>query len=147
MGIMKDLHPLYLPQFKLLCEKLNDTFWRPYSGFRSIKEQQKIWDQGRARPGAIVTKSMPGCSPHNYGCATDWGYFKTDRDPWRDAPWEQLAEAAKSVGLRWGGDFRQFRDMPHVELALKVSWRRVHDIMDKGSNAIDQFIKDNLDIL
>lgn len=41
------------------------------SGFRSLSEQDQIFDQGRTEDGHIVSWAIPGKSLHNYGLAVD----------------------------------------------------------------------------
>src|SRR5690349_7601657 len=47
-------------------------------GLRTWAQQQAIYDQGRTKPGEIVTKAKPGQSYHNYGLAIDAVPYKAD---------------------------------------------------------------------
>jgi len=65
------------------------------SGFRSLSEQDAIYDSGRTEEGHIVSWAEAGKSMHNYGYAVDvvdrWrGYF---------ANWERLAKIGEFCGL------------------------------------------------
>jgi len=140
----KTLHSSYLPYYDALCAALEDTFWAPYVGFRSIEEQKIIWNQGRtpesiAKKEPIITYAIPGSSPHNYGCATDWAEFKPDyrgTDIWNKADWSKFSKAVRDVGLIWGGDFKKFKDKPHCELPIKVSWSVIAGVYNsKGKDA------------
>lgn len=85
------------------------------SGFRSLKEQQKIYNQGRTTPGAIVSNAPPGYSWHNYGMAFDIvpvaGYGISP------ARWEKVGKIGESLGLVWGGRWKSFPDRPHFQNA------------------------------
>jgi len=90
------------------------------SGYRSIQEQQALYEQGRTRPGPIVTSTRPYQSAHNFGLAID---FALDRDlgcagpqdGWSPEEYELLGTEARAHGLLWGGDFT-LTDRPHVQL-------------------------------
>lgn len=70
------------------------------SGWRSLTEQQQIYDQGRTINGHIVTEAPPSKSIHNYGFAVD----VVDR--WRayDINWTKLGAIAAYCGLEQGPD-------------------------------------------
>jgi len=65
------------------------------SGFRTIEEQDQIFEQGRTVDGHIVTEATGGKSIHNYGFAVDIV------DRWReyDIDWEKLAKIGDYCGL------------------------------------------------
>jgi peptidoglycan L-alanyl-D-glutamate endopeptidase CwlK len=42
------------------------------SGYRSKKEQNELYAQGRSKPGQVVTNAKAGQSYHNYGLAVDF---------------------------------------------------------------------------
>lgn len=108
--------------------------------FRSIAAQDKLHDQGRSEPGQIVTHSKGGESYHNYGLAIDFALRLPDGnvvwDTKRDdngngkADWLEVADIGKELGFTWGGDWRNFKDYPHLEMnfglsisELKKGWR------------------------
>ncbi len=124
----KGLSPLYLPKYQILCENLSDI-WQPYYGLRSIKDQDRLYSEGRTAPGHIVTDARGGESPHNYGCASDWTVWTSDQKPiWmapKDPRWKEYIEAIKKAGLFWGGDFKgHFQDIDHNEVKISVSWSK-----------------------
>jgi len=77
------------------------------SGFRSIAEQQQIYDQGRLEDGTVVTEAPPGHSLHNYGFAVDI----VDRYKGYNIDWPQLIAIGAYCGLGNGG----VGDYPHFE--------------------------------
>ena len=80
---------------------------RIVSGFRSMAQQQQIYDEGRLEDGEVVSEAPPGHSLHNYGFAVDvvdrWKGYKLD--------WPQLIAIGNYCGLGNGG----VGDYPHFE--------------------------------
>ena len=109
---------------------LENIYVRITSGYRSNEEQAKLYGQGRANyvykgkqyanPSAsIVTNAKPGTSNHNYGLAVDYVIVKEDGKDvsWVvDDKWKRVAEIGKQLGFKWGGDWRSFKDYPHLEM-------------------------------
>lgn len=105
-------------------------------GFRTFKEQQDLFDQGRTKPGKQVTNAPQGMSWHCYGLAVDCCF--RGADPYLDRPdfaknmewlqfvpkdktpgeflWSEFGKFGRAHGLTWGGDFRAFKDLPHLEI-------------------------------
>ena len=80
---------------------------RIVSGFRSMAEQQQIYDQGKLEDGHIVSEAPPGHSLHNYGFAVDI----VDRWKGYDINWPELVAIGAYCGLDNGG----VGDYPHFE--------------------------------
>lgn len=77
------------------------------SGFRSLAQQQQIYDQGRLEDGTVVSEAPPGHSLHNYGFAVDI----VDRIKGYNINWSQLVVIGAYCGLDNGG----VGDYPHFE--------------------------------
>ena len=88
------------------------------SGRRDMEEQAKLYAKGRTAPGGIVTQAQPGDSAHNFGLAVDFAFGNAIGQPtWpENAPWGAVAAIGKRLGLEWGGDWKTFKDRPHLEL-------------------------------
>lgn len=86
------------------------------SGHRSYAEQDALYEQGRTKPGPIVTKARGGYSWHNFSVAFDIGLFDSDGEYLEDSPLYAKAGAiGKLIGLEWGGDWQGFSDFPHYQ--------------------------------
>lgn len=101
-------------------------------GLRTYAEQNALYAQGRTRPGPVVTNARGGFSNHNFGVAVDFALLLADGrtvswDTLRDADkdslpdWSEVVEEAKKLGFSWGGDWRSFRDMPHLEMTFGLT--------------------------
>jgi len=106
---IKLLHPRMRPlAVRLLQEaKRQGINLRITAGLRTAAEQEALYQQGRTKPGAKVTNARPWQSYHNYGLAIDVVPLNQFNQPdWNSTKWKQIGAIGKSVGLRWGGDFK-----------------------------------------
>ncbi|KHE71681.1 peptidoglycan-binding protein [Halobacillus sp. BBL2006] len=115
------------------------------SGYRSLAEQARLYGKGRpffvwkgknyGKKGKIVTYAKPGESIHNKGRAID--FFLVSKDGrtalWKvDERWHRVGAIGKSLGFSWGGDWKTFKDYPHLELASQKSTSTVLKRGDQG---------------
>ena len=90
-------------------------------GYRSPAAQDALYEQGRTKPGAVVTYKRGGESKHNLvpARALDVAFLLSNGQvSWSAellAKFAGLIKAA-SRGVRWGGDWPGFRDQPHFEV-------------------------------
>ena len=87
--------------------------------YRTNKQQQELYNQGRVTKGPIVTNARPGQSLHQYRCALDIYPIvngKIDLAGRHLTTWKKMAECFKSEGFEWGYDWKTFREMPHFQL-------------------------------
>ncbi|WP_235062690.1 M15 family metallopeptidase [Thalassobacillus devorans] len=104
-------------------------------GFRTIKEQEEIYERGRSEKGNIVTYAEGGESYHNYGLAIDFALRnKNEKVIWDTeydgngngkSDWMEVVEIAKDLGFDWGGDWRRFKDYPHFQMDMGYSIREL----------------------
>lgn len=88
---------------------------------RTVEEQDKIYAIGRTTPGTKVTnaKGSTYSSMHQWGIAFDFyrndgkGAYNTS-----DRFFERVGEIGKSIGLEWGGDWKNPVDRPHFQLPM-----------------------------
>jgi peptidoglycan L-alanyl-D-glutamate endopeptidase CwlK len=89
------------------------------SGTRTYEEQEALYEQGRTKPGPIVTRARPGYSNHNFGIAFDIGVWDGDRYIPESPKYAKVGKIGKSLGLSWGGDWTSIQDEPHFEMRPK----------------------------
>lgn len=92
------------------------------SGTRSYAEQDDLYEQGRTKPGSIVTNARGGYSNHNFGIAFDVGVFEGGRYIEESPAYKTVGALGKKLGLEWGGDWQTIVDEPHFE--LRPVWAR-----------------------
>lgn len=90
------------------------------SGTRTYEEQDALYEQGRSKPGNIVTNARGGYSNHNFGIAFDLTEFKNGVPVWDSLNYKVVGELGKTLGLSWGGDWKNISDEPHYE--LRPTW-------------------------
>jgi len=132
---IKALHPLIRDEVvKLVAEantKLPDNVEiRIVQGLRTFAEQDALFKQ---RPK--VTNAKGGQSIHNYGLAIDFALlvnekeisWDTSKDSDKDgqADWLEVVTVFLRAGWTWGGNWRTFKDMPHLEKAFGNNWQQL----------------------
>ncbi len=78
------------------------------SGFRTVEEQDQVYQQGRTVNGHIVTEAPGGKSIHNYGFAVD----VVDRSRGYEINWLRLRGIARFCGVE---ENDEVGDWPHFE--------------------------------
>ncbi|WP_379161398.1 M15 family metallopeptidase [Paenibacillus sp. sgz5001063] len=127
-----------LPCVKAAAEALIDRSYAAgipiviTQGLRTFAEQNALYEQGRTKPGNVVTNARGGHSNHNFGVAIDFALLTNDGrtvswdtklDGDRDglADWNEVVALAKALGFAWGGDFKSIYDAPHFEMTFGLS--------------------------
>jgi peptidoglycan L-alanyl-D-glutamate endopeptidase CwlK len=117
-----------------------------YMGLRTFECQDELYAQGRTMPGQIVTNARGGDSLHNYGLAADyvldgqpdkpgiqWSWdTKADFNADGRSDWMQMGEIAESCGLEWGGRWKRFPDLPHVQNRYGLTLAEIKEIYRAG---------------
>lgn len=112
------LHPdlqKIIPEFLEECKK-QGLIVKTTDTFRTKKEQNDLYEQGRTKPGNIVTWVKYPNSIHNWGLAFD--ICRNDgKPPYDDSDgfFTKVGEIGKKFELFWGGDWTP-QDKPHFEL-------------------------------
>lgn len=115
---IETLHPRVRPLARALVNRALTANIKAVitSGTRTYEEQDALYEQGRSRPGNIVTNARAGRSNHNFGVAFDVTVFNGKTPVWEGAEYVRLGSIGKSLGLDWGGDWESIKDEPHFEL-------------------------------
>lgn len=123
---MADVHPLLLDKIGSIMIAMRELGFpmKLVSGVRTAEQQQELYAQGRTKPGPIVTyldgvkkKSNHQVKEDGFGHAVDCAFLENGKPSWSlNLPWKLYGEMAKTLGLKWGGDWKRFTDLPHVEL-------------------------------
>lgn len=90
-------------------------------GYRSQERQNELYEQGRTKPGEIVTQTRN--SMHTKGMAVDIAQLDEKGElTYKPNPpdfWDRMGAIGRSLGLNWGGDWSSFKDRPHFQYRPK----------------------------
>lgn len=100
-------------------------------GVRTAEYQNELYQQGRTKPGKIVTnadgynrKSNHQAKSDGLGHAVDITIIINGKAEWNDLTkykevGEHICKVAQEMGISisWGGRWKKFKDYPHFELA------------------------------
>lgn len=121
------------PTLVAKCQRITDAMACllfavvPVQGVRTADYQHALYEQGRTKPGPIVTNadgftklSNHQAKPDGFGHAVDFAFVDQNGDPSFDGhwPWALLGAMAEAQGLVWGGRFSSPVDLGHVELPV-----------------------------
>lgn len=97
--------------------------------YRPREEQNELYQQGRTKPGPIVTnvdgikvKGMHNYSPKEGGArAFDFAVLIKGKATWSekyyDSAWLFFRQAGLTKKVSWGRNWKKFKDRPHIEEA------------------------------
>lgn len=143
------LHPAVSAEAIAIAHSLwkSGVWLRVTHTFRTWEEQAALYAIGRSTPGrSPVTNAKAGQSYHNYGLALDFtvltpqGKVSWDRNADFNADalsdWFQVVEAFKAKGWEWGGDWKKFKDYPHLQ---KTFNHPVSNLLARSSHGIIKY--------
>lgn len=83
---------------------------------RDAEYQEYLYAQGRTRPGSIVTNGKrPTFHWDKAGLAFDFCKNVRGHEYDDTAFFRKAADIAKEMGFSWGGDWKSFVDLPHIQ--------------------------------
>lgn len=133
----RDINEL-LPIVKVKCQALVDECKKQSISltvtgtYRSIEEQNGLYNQGRTTPGQIITNAKGGQSLHNWRVAFDIVPIVNGAVQYNDdVLWAKIAKIGASIGLEWGGSWVTFPDKPHFQFT------QGYDFPDFQSGKVD----------
>ena len=142
------LNPDFRTRLGRVITRMHDEFGKDVQlveGFRTQSRQDYLYDQGRSRPGDVVTWTKS--SKHTLGLAADVTIDGSYADA---AGYKQLAQIAAQEGLRTLGS----KDPGHIELPTRggaAAWGPSNDVLNIDDNvsraigiALDQSSSQNI---
>ena len=97
--------------------------------YRSNEEQATLYALGRTAKGKIVTNALPGESKHNNmeggvaglqpaSLAFDVVPLVAGKPMWdaSNPVWQVVGSLGESVGLKWAGRWKRFKELAHFEV-------------------------------
>lgn len=138
------LHPKVQPFARRLVRSAICTI-RVTSGTRTYDQQNELYEQGRTKPGKIVTNARGGQSSHNFGTAFDITVFSGSEPVWDGSQYREMGQIGKNLGLSWGGDWG-VEDQPHFYLKPPFATgmsesEMMAELRRRHANNIDAFLE------
>lgn len=128
---LKGVHPRLVEVF-MEAIKVSPYDFLIAQGVRTAEYQNSLYQQGRTKPGRIVTycdgynkKSNHQAKDDGFGYAVDIAIWNTAIKGNLDYNINKLRAVAdiikkiaksKNLVIEWGGDWKKFKDYPHFEL-------------------------------
>lgn len=145
---------LLKPKVKKFAEKLCDECKKVGYNIifthtlRTIEEQDELYAQGRTKPGKIITNAKGGFSFHNYGVAFDICPVVNNKLDWNNINlFDTIGKIGISLGLEWGGSWKELVDRPHFQYTSdysladfrnnKIDWKKF-EINNENVNVLSQ---------
>lgn len=109
---------------------------------RTFEEQDLLYQKGRTRPGEKVTNSKPGTSYHQYGLALDFALQVNGKLVWKVTnDWMTVVNIFKKHGFTWGGDWKSFKDYPHLEKNFGHHWSQLLTLYKAGKKDCNGYVE------
>lgn len=137
---VKYIHPVFNKNLPAIIEAIKNKLpagWNAklISGHRTPSDQFEIYKKGREfvngtwrKTGTTFTNidGFAKLSRHNYlpALSIDIGLFRPDGKYETASHYAKVAAGAKLLKLDWGGDWRTFKDQPHIEVPPTMLFRR-----------------------
>ena len=88
-----------------------------------------------------VSNAKAGQSLHNYGVALDFVIMKDNKMNWSvDKDWMTVVNIFKKYGWSWGGDWKSFKDYPHLEKTNGYTWQKLLALKNAGKVDKDGYV-------
>lgn len=132
------MHPFLAAEVLLLMNDIepelpDNVMIRVTYGLRTFEEQDVLYQQGRTKPGRIVTKAKAGQSMHNYGMAFDFCLLIDGKVSWNiDSNWLKVIEHFEKNGYESGHRWK-FKDSPHIQKTFGYTWRQLLEMHNMGN--------------
>lgn len=104
--------------------------------YRPQERQNYLYEQGRTRPGSIVTSTKS--SIHTKRNAWDICKNVKGQEYSDDLFFKKCGAIAKGLGIEWGGTWTSFVDKPHFQ--INTSWKEPVKQDDQYINAVDTMV-------
>lgn len=115
---LQSLAPAFRVKVKSIVDALKKQGFQPkiFYGWRSVAVQQELFKKGRSKVKfSFHNAQKPDGTPNSY--AADiidlrWAWNDTAE---KNGFWDALGKEANNRGLVWGGDWKSFKDVAHIQ--------------------------------
>lgn len=124
---MSDLAPFFAIKLEAAIQDCLDSGYiiRMFEGYRSDSRQSWLFEQGRSRPGKIVTHAKAGQSWHGMGVAADVV-------GWTNGAWDWSINYDKIDVIFHDHGFESLKfERPHYQIRANLTTTRAREIVLK----------------
>lgn len=123
------VHPTLAEKSRIILALADDEGYslQVSQGLRTFAEQDALFNK---RPK--VTQARGGQSMHNYGLAVDFVFIVDGKPSWDEKLYRNIKGWAAIADLEWGGNWKNFVDLPHVQLKGLPSYKVLLPIYNAG---------------
>ena len=123
---VKDLHPAARERAQawLTASKKAGLDVMITCTYRDSEAQNRLYAQGRSKPGKIVTNARGGSSFHNWAVAWDFVVMRHGKPMWNDLKsFRAAGEIAEKLGCEWAGRWKTFKELAHIQFTGGLTLR------------------------
>jgi peptidoglycan L-alanyl-D-glutamate endopeptidase CwlK len=116
---IESLNPLLRPKVQRILTALHSQGFMPkvFYGWRSVAVQLEIYNQGHSKVKfSFHNAQKPDGTPNSYAADIVDSRYAWNKQAETSGFWKALGTEAKKEGLYWGGDWKSFPDVAHVQL-------------------------------
>lgn len=115
---LMSLHEAFRPKVEAVLAALREQGFQPriVYAWRSVAVQQKLVAEGRSKVRfSFHNAQKPDGTPASYAADIVDRRWLWSEAAERNGFWRALGAAARAQGLIWGGDWKSFRDVAHIQ--------------------------------
>jgi peptidoglycan L-alanyl-D-glutamate endopeptidase CwlK len=112
------MEPTFRAKVRLVLEALQKQGFQPqvFYGWRSVTVQQQLVAAGRSKVRfSFHNAQKPDGTPNAYAADVIDKRWAWNKEAETNGFWTALGKAAKAQGLVWGGDWKDFPDVAHIQ--------------------------------
>ncbi len=115
---LDSLHPEFRLKVENMLAALKEQGFKPkvFYGWRSQKVQARLLKEGKSRVSfSFHNAQLPTGRPNSYAVDiidSRWGW---NEEAEQNGFWDAMGRVAKQQGLYWGGNWKSFKDVAHVQ--------------------------------
>lgn len=127
---LQSLHPQLRPKVTAVLAALQQRDFKAqvFYGWRSVKVQLDLFNKGNSKlKFSFHNAQKPDGTPNSYAADIVDSRYGWDPQAETSGFWKALGEEAKKQSLIWGGDWKTFPDVAHVQLVENGKLQQVKE--------------------
>jgi hypothetical protein len=125
---LQSMKPEMAAKVRAVLDRLAQRGFQPkvFFGWRSVLVQAQLFADGKSKVRfSFHNAQLPDGTPQSYAADIIDSRFAWGKEAETSGFWKALGEEARTQGLVWGGDWKSFPDVAHVQLVANSELSRV----------------------